>query len=182
MENIHRGYTLILVSICLAILFLCAASDDPSSRNPVHSRKSNIRQSVRGHRSTFGHHFYLPEVSEHKAKSFLHKKQATLNPAYCLELRYERWCELNIAYCQGQHEHTREQLCATLAPCVPGQHCLLTTPCPAHFRSACVDIDECAINPCQNGGTCHNGNNLYTCTCLPGWRGHDCEIGEIYTQ
>ncbi|XP_048775118.1 von Willebrand factor A domain-containing protein 2-like [Ostrea edulis] len=130
--------------------------------------------------SVFGHehhhHFYLPEVSEHKAKSFLHKRQATPNPRYCTEIRYESWCESNIRYCQGQHEYTREQMCATSAPCVPGQHCLLTTPCPAHFTYACVDINECASNPCQNGGTCHNGNNLYTCTCLPGWTGHDCEI------
>ena len=39
------------------------------------------------------------------------------------------------------------------------------------------DIDECDSSPCQNGGTCHNGQNMYTCTCLPGWTGQNCEIG-----
>ena len=47
-----------------------------------------------------------------------------------------------------------------------------------NFAIFVSDIDECDSSPCQNGGTCHNGQNMYTCTCLPGWTGHDCEIGE----
>ena len=37
--------------------------------------------------------------------------------------------------------------------------------------------DECASNPCQNGGTCTDGENSYTCTCLEGFYGSNCEIG-----
>ncbi|XP_078336148.1 matrilin-1-like isoform X2 [Crassostrea virginica] len=44
------------------------------------------------------------------------------------------------------------------------------------FPGPSYNINECDSSPCQNGGTCHNGQNMYTCTCLPGWTGHDCEI------
>lgn len=40
-----------------------------------------------------------------------------------------------------------------------------------------VDIDECASNPCQNGGTCNDAVNSYTCLCVPGYTGSNCEIG-----
>ena len=41
----------------------------------------------------------------------------------------------------------------------------------------CVDKNECLSNPCQNSGTCEDGVNSYTCTCAPGFTGHDCETG-----
>ena len=40
-----------------------------------------------------------------------------------------------------------------------------------------VDIDECDSNPCQNGGTCNDGINSYTCDCIPGFNGTNCENG-----
>ncbi|XP_060565064.1 neurogenic locus notch homolog protein 2-like isoform X2 [Ruditapes philippinarum] len=40
---------------------------------------------------------------------------------------------------------------------------------------ACTDIDECTPNQCQNSGTCVDGINAYTCTCLPGYNGDNCE-------
>ena len=40
-----------------------------------------------------------------------------------------------------------------------------------------IDIDECASNPCQNGGSCVDGINLYTCNCNAGYAGYNCEIG-----
>jgi len=48
----------------------------------------------------------------------------------------------------------------------------------------CVDINECVSTPCQNGGTCADGINGYTCTCANGWEGAQCQsgtyIGESY--
>ncbi|KAI8509441.1 hypothetical protein Bbelb_132890 [Branchiostoma belcheri] len=37
------------------------------------------------------------------------------------------------------------------------------------------DIDECASSPCLNGGTCSDGDNSYTCQCLTGYYGNNCE-------
>ena len=48
-----------------------------------------------------------------------------------------------------------------------------------HATKKFVDIDECASSPCQNGGTCNDGINSYTCDCVPGHTGDNCEIGII---
>ena len=37
--------------------------------------------------------------------------------------------------------------------------------------------NECASNPCQNGGSCNeNDFQLYTCSCPEGFQGSDCEV------
>ena len=41
-----------------------------------------------------------------------------------------------------------------------------------------LDTDECASDPCQNGGTCEDGENGYTCTCADGWEGDNCETSK----
>jgi hypothetical protein len=38
-----------------------------------------------------------------------------------------------------------------------------------------VNIDDCASNPCQNGGTCSDGIEAFTCSCAPGFTGTSCE-------
>jgi len=42
----------------------------------------------------------------------------------------------------------------------------------------CTDVDECAINPCRNGGTCVNDYGKYFCLCCSGFAGYDCERSE----
>ncbi|KAL4232596.1 hypothetical protein ACF0H5_007286 [Mactra antiquata] len=41
--------------------------------------------------------------------------------------------------------------------------------------TACSEIDECATNPCQNGATCTDALGSYSCACVPGYEGGDCE-------
>ena len=36
------------------------------------------------------------------------------------------------------------------------------------------DIDDCQPNPCQNGGTCTDGVNSYSCECDLLYDGKDC--------
>lgn len=37
--------------------------------------------------------------------------------------------------------------------------------------------NACGSNPCQNQGTCNNGNT-YSCSCIKGYSGINCEIGK----
>ncbi|GCB63020.1 hypothetical protein scyTo_0007323 [Scyliorhinus torazame] len=37
------------------------------------------------------------------------------------------------------------------------------------------DIDECHSSPCENGATCVDGVNSFTCLCLPSYAGRLCE-------
>ena len=39
------------------------------------------------------------------------------------------------------------------------------------------DIAECQSDPCQNGGTCTDQVNSYSCACVAGYTGDDCETG-----
>ena len=40
------------------------------------------------------------------------------------------------------------------------------------------EIDECASNPCRNGGVCLNQVDFYLCACVAGWTGTNCEISK----
>ena len=39
------------------------------------------------------------------------------------------------------------------------------------------DVNECQNNPCQNGGKCTNVNGGYSCSCVSGFEGKNCEKG-----
>ena len=47
------------------------------------------------------------------------------------------------------------------------------------FQLSLPDIDECASSPCQNGGTCTDAVNSYTCACVDGYNGDDCETSKL---
>ena len=40
-----------------------------------------------------------------------------------------------------------------------------------------TDINECASKPCENGATCKDEVNAYSCVCAEGYTGVDCETG-----
>ena len=39
------------------------------------------------------------------------------------------------------------------------------------------DIDECNSNPCAHKGTCIDGVNSFTCLCVEGYSGYNCDTG-----
>ena len=41
-----------------------------------------------------------------------------------------------------------------------------------------VDINECNSSPCENGAICTDTINSYTCDCVEGHTGANCETGE----
>jgi len=45
------------------------------------------------------------------------------------------------------------------------------------FVSVVADIDECASNLCENGGTCVDGVNSLSCEFVAGFIGETCGIG-----
>jgi Notch-like protein len=53
-------------------------------------------------------------------------------------------------------------------------------PCGTGYESPagkgqCTDINDCASSPCQNGATCADGVNSYSCACTAGYSGDNCE-------
>ena len=45
------------------------------------------------------------------------------------------------------------------------------------ITSLLIGSDECASNPCQNGGTCDDYVNAFLCRCPVGYGGALCETG-----
>ena len=41
-----------------------------------------------------------------------------------------------------------------------------------------ADIDDCAVQPCHNGGICIDAVNDYTCNCAVGYTGKNCSVGK----
>ena len=42
-----------------------------------------------------------------------------------------------------------------------------------------LDVNDCMPNPFKNGGNCTDGVNEYSCTCVLGFTGTDCETGKL---
>ena len=42
-----------------------------------------------------------------------------------------------------------------------------------------IDIDECSSTPCLNAGSCFDGINAYTCQCVDGYTGVNCETSKF---
>jgi hypothetical protein len=68
-----------------------------------------------------------------------------------------------------------DRLHYAVSPCPNNMHCEATggCACDAGFRAngadSCMEIDECAANPCDAPGICKDGVNSYTCMCPDGY-------------
>lgn len=59
-----------------------------------------------------------------------------------------------------------QNTCGGHGPCFEGG-CCCSEPAMDN-KNMCIDIDECASEPCQNNGTCFNQNAYYECECTEG--------------
>ena len=46
----------------------------------------------------------------------------------------------------------------------------------------CQEVKGCSKAPCQNGGTCVDGDSGYTCICRNGFTGIECEVTIDYCK
>ena len=46
----------------------------------------------------------------------------------------------------------------------------------------CVDVDDCAGNPCRNNGTCVDMVSDFVCRCVDGWKGRTCSNRNQHCQ
>uniref|UniRef100_A0A2K5E2F1 Sushi, nidogen and EGF-like domain-containing protein 1 n=1 Tax=Aotus nancymaae TaxID=37293 RepID=A0A2K5E2F1_AOTNA len=88
----------------------------------------------------------------------------------------------------GGCAHTTS-VCLALRPCLNGGKCIddcvtgnpsYTCSCLSGFtgRRCHLDVNECASQPCQNGGTCAHGVNSFSCQCPAGFGGPTCETAQ----
>ena len=49
----------------------------------------------------------------------------------------------------------------------------------SNSKSSFADIDECASDPCQNGGTCTDQVDGYECSCQAGYTDPLCSTGKL---
>ncbi|XP_032229293.2 uncharacterized protein LOC5505030 [Nematostella vectensis] len=75
-------------------------------------------------------------------------------------------CEPNPCLHDGKchRTHHRTRIRCVCMPGYTGQRC-----------QRALKKARCHPNPCQNGGSCTDVRNGYECTCLTGYKGHDCE-------
>uniref|UniRef100_A0A673LM42 Neurogenic locus notch homolog protein 1 n=1 Tax=Sinocyclocheilus rhinocerous TaxID=307959 RepID=A0A673LM42_9TELE len=101
-------------------------------------------------------------------------------------------CEVNLDDCQSNpcdFGRCIDKINAYECACEPGYTVILTTIRHVtlfnHFHNSVlfffvgkmcnINIDECAINPCHNGGTCVDGVNGFTCLCREGYHDPTCQ-------
>ena len=47
------------------------------------------------------------------------------------------------------------------------------------YETCILDINECALSPCWNGGTCTDHVAAYTCSCDAGYEGERCQTSKL---
>ena len=51
-----------------------------------------------------------------------------------------------------------------------------------HFNANFSVTNECASNPCQNGGQCLDTMGMFICQCTPGFSGETCTRSEYSSK
>ncbi|XP_076306369.1 protein jagged-1-like isoform X2 [Tachypleus tridentatus] len=75
-----------------------------------------------------------------------------------------------------KQQFIKSDVCGIHGKCISEPTGSFTCVCdPGYTGKQCQDnINECASNPCQNGGTCVDKINSFQCICKEGWKGPIC--------
>ena len=83
-------------------------------------------------------------------------------------------------------EVLRKATCSSLSACRPGfepRPGVGATECASHVcdperdrDTCCVNIDDCASQQCSGHGACSDGLQGYSCACVTGYSGVDCQV------
>ena len=80
------------------------------------------------------------------------------------------WFLVTFAHCWSHLVH----LILNCRDKVNGHECLCA---PGYAGAACeVNVDDCAPNPCANGGACRDGVDSFSCECTPSFMGETCQV------
>nr|XP_034323276.1 transmembrane cell adhesion receptor mua-3 isoform X4 [Crassostrea gigas] len=121
---------------------------------------------------------FLPKE---KAESFLQDRSGRVKRDIDEECRETDGCWIEEILEYGVTDvcgWMKRRLCWQLN-CAAGFACITTTLNCVNldfYKVECQDIDECASNPCQNGGTCSNLVNRFSCSCPEHVHGTVCEL------
>ncbi|KAM4641556.1 delta-like protein 3 [Discoglossus pictus] len=85
------------------------------------------------------------------------------------------FCNQDLNYC------TNHRPCRNGASCTnTGQGSYSCNCRPGYTGTNCeIETNECASNPCKNGGSCNDLENDYKCVCPRGFYGKNCDISAI---
>uniref|UniRef100_A0A8W8KUS7 Neurocan core protein n=1 Tax=Magallana gigas TaxID=29159 RepID=A0A8W8KUS7_MAGGI len=121
-----------------------------------------------------------PFLSKEKATSYLQGRSKRVKRDIDEECGESRGCDHEEVSEHGVRDvctWMKNRLCNQLY-CSPGSVCATTNKDCGNLKNygvGCEDINECASNPCQNGGTCFNNINSFSCSCPGHVYGTTCE-------
>uniref|UniRef100_K1QKZ4 Putative fat-like cadherin-related tumor suppressor-like protein n=1 Tax=Magallana gigas TaxID=29159 RepID=K1QKZ4_MAGGI len=125
-----------------------------------------------------------PFLSKEKATSYLQGRSKRVKRDIDEECGESRGCDHEEVSEHGVRDvctWMKNRLCNQLH-CSPGSVCATTNRDCGNLKNygvGCEDINECASNPCQNGGTCFNNINSFSCSCPGHVYGTTCEYGKL---